>query len=284
MATIKVVSWNIGHRIKPWTELLAMGADLALSQETGDPPAGVVSRLVGWGGGQDSDSRGLYDRWPLVVQLSERIKVDWFDPVSPLDRLTSGKFVASDLSTIALARVEAPGVLPFVAVSMYARWMKPHPITDSKWSVGYPDGSAHRVISDISSFIGSTDPAHHRILAAGDLNMIYGATADNRLALPARDRTVTDRMNALGLEFLGPQYPNGRKARPTPRGLPANTANVPTYYTSRQNPETAQNQLDYVFASRGFHLLIKAKAINLVEQWGSSDHCRLLIEIGSSGN
>ena len=48
---------------------------------------------------------------------------------------------------------------------------------------------------------------------------------------------------------------------------------------SSQSPETAQNQLDYAFASRGFHESIKVRAINGVEEWGASDHCRLLIEI-----
>ena len=47
--------------------------------------------------------------------------------------------------------------------------------------------------------------------------MIYGATDSNTLALPARDRTVTDRMDALGLEFLGPRYPSARRATPTLR-------------------------------------------------------------------
>ena len=92
--------------------------------------------------------------------------------------------------------------------------------------------------------------------------MIYGATDDNRLALPARDRTVTDRLAALGMEFLGPRYPAGRWACPTPQGLPHDTENVPTYYTSRQCPATAQNQLDYVFASRGFHESISVRALN----------------------
>ena len=94
-------------------------------------------------------------------------------------------------------------------VSMYARWLTPHPSTKSRWSVGYSDASAHRIISDLSAFIGHRDPATHRILAAGDLNMFYGATGGT-LSLPARDRTVWERMQALGMEFLGPQVPHGR--------------------------------------------------------------------------
>ena len=109
--------------------------------------------------------------------------------------------------------------------------------------------------------------------------MSTAATDNNPLALPARDRTVTDRMNALGMEFLGPQYPAGRHARPTPHGLPPDTENVPTYHTARQSPATAQNQLDYAFASRGFHESVTVRAMNSVKEWGASDHCRLLIEV-----
>ena len=214
----------------------------------------------------------------MVVKLSDRVNVEWFKQVSPISMTADDEMAVSGIGTIAAARVIPQRAAPFVAVSMYARWIQPHPCADSKWGVGYQDGSAHRIISDLSAFIGSTDPATHRILAAGDLNMIYGATEDNRLALPGRDRTVTDRMTALGLEFLGPQHPDGRKANPTPQGLPSDTRNVPTFHSTRQTPETAQNQLDYVFASRGFHHGIKVRAMNGVEEWDSSDHCRLLIE------
>ena len=86
-------------------------------------------------------------------------------------------------------------------------------------------------------------------------------------------------MDALGLEFLGPRYPAGRRASPAPQGLPPDSQNIPTYYTTRQSPETAQNQLDYAFASRGFHQSVKVRAMNFVDAWGASDHCRLLIEV-----
>ena len=218
----------------------------------------------------------------MVVKLSDRVEVEWFKQVGPIGKMAASEIAVSGIGTIAAARVttrdgDAP---PFIAVSMYARWAKPHSSTGSKWRVGYADGSAHRIISDLSAFIGDIDPSTHRILAAGDLNMIYGATDDNPLALPARERTVTDRMAALGLEFLGPRYPDGgRQACPTPQGLPPDTCNVPTYHTTSQTPETAQNQLDYVFASRGFHESVTVRALNAVEEWGASDHCRLLIEI-----
>ncbi len=49
----------------------------------------------------------------------------------------------------------------FIVVSMYARWLKPHPSTKSNWSVGYSDASAHRIISDLSAFIGHHNPARY---------------------------------------------------------------------------------------------------------------------------
>ena len=81
------------------------------------------------------------------------------------------------------------------------------------------------------------------------------------------------------MEFLGPQSPAGRQATPAPQGLPATTKNVPTFHTALKSPETAQNQLDYVFAPRGFHEKVSVRAMNTVREWGASDHCRLLIEV-----
>ena len=39
------------------------------------------------------------------------------------------------------------------------------------------------------------------------------------------------------------------------------------------------NQLDYVFASRGFHERVRVRALNAPRDWGPSDHCRLVIEV-----
>ena len=69
----------------------------------------------------------------------------------------------------------------FVAASLYARYMKPHPSTGTPCSVGTADVS---VLSDLSAFIEHENPSKHRILAAGDLNIFFGATGD-ALSLPA---------------------------------------------------------------------------------------------------
>lgn len=223
------------------------------------------------------------DRWPMIVRLSDRIRVEWFRQTAPHFCVARDEVSVSGIGVIEVARlVPADGTPPFVAASIYARWMKPHPTTESKWYVGYQDGSAHAAINDLSAFIGHKNPASHRILAAGDFNTIRGATENNGLALPARDQTIFDRMDALGLQFLGPRRPNGRQAVPLPDGLPADTENVPTFHSTRQCPRTAEHQLDYVFASRGFHEGIRVQALNEVADWGPSDHCRLLMELDSA--
>ena len=181
----------------------------------------------------------------MVVRLSNRVNVQWFKQVGPAGWAGQDEISISGIGTIGAARITARdgSVEPFITVSMYGWWEVPHP-SRNRPSWIYSEASVHPVISDLPAFTGGAGPSTHRILAAGDLNMIYGATDDNPLALPARECTVTDRMDALGMEFLGPQYPVGRRACPSPQGLPPDTGNVPTYHTTSQSRATAQDHLD----------------------------------------
>ncbi|MYA05742.1 MAG: endonuclease/exonuclease/phosphatase family protein [Caldilineaceae bacterium SB0664_bin_22] len=279
---IRLVSWNIAKRRKPWRVLVEMARrgefDVALLQEAGNPPGDLVDTLE-----FDNDvfwDRHLYDRWPLVVRLSDRVAVEGFHQVPPISELGERDIGVSGIGTMATARVIPVGrpEEAFVVASMYARWMKPHPTTCSPWKVGASDVSAHRILLDLSALVGHRDPSRHRILAAGDLNMFYGATGRS-LSLPERERTVWDRFKSLGLEFLGPQVPNGRQASTPPPDVPPDTRNVPTYYHFGQSASDAVGQLDYTFASRGFHEKIRVRALNGIDEWGPSDHCRLLIKV-----
>lgn len=281
---MKVVCWNIERNKTPsWKELVQMGADVALLQEAGEPPwgpdppveLGCQARWEPW----KKRHFGRFIHVAAVARLSDRVELDWFKRVLPSKEPEYDEIPVSGMGTIAAARVREldSDREPFFAVSMSTEWLTPHPSTGSKWGVGYSDASAHRIVSDLSAFIGDEDPSTHRILAAGDLNVIYGATYDHPDALAARDRTVFDRMKALGFEFRGPQYPKGRRAESTPKGLPADTKNVPTCYSRAYGgaPAKAWNQLDYVFASKGFHESVTVRAMNGVDEWGPSDHCRL---------
>ena len=274
----KVVCWNMAHKRQPWHELAEMDADLALVQETCKPPIDLPAHVEPETGDLWTPwKREHYDRWSMVVKLSDRVEVERFNRVPPFTHPGPHEVSVSGIGTTGIARVTPRGGEPFIAVSMYARWAMPQKSVKTKWGVGMPDMAAHRIISDLSMFIGSENPSTHRILAAGDLNMCYGTDAVPPRSLLARERTVWDRMNALGMEFLGPQHPAGRRADPVEGA--SDTQNVVTYHTTKQKPETARIQLDYAFASRGFHEAISVRALNSVEEWGSSDHCRLLIEI-----
>lgn len=276
---VKIVCWNIAKRSQPWNELLEMGVDVALLQEA-DPvalpaPAETSPYLL--------ERTSGYDRLPLVVKLSDNVQVEWFKPVNAAQvSIEPDEVAVSDSNTIAAARVTPlPDGEPFMVFSMYARWIRP--AVKTSWSAGYADASAHRIISDLSAFIGYLNPASHRILAAGDLNTIYQET---RYSLQPRDTTVFDRMEALGLEFIGPRWPDAdRQANPVPMGLPSDTENVPTYLSAQQMKAMRSagtftgHQLDYVFASKGFDQNISVHAMNAPARWGSSDHCRLWIEV-----
>ncbi|MXW06576.1 MAG: hypothetical protein F4X56_06245 [Gammaproteobacteria bacterium] len=280
---INVVCWNIDaqKRREVWDELFGMDADVALLQEVKSFPEDIPPDV-------EMDSRPLrepwdvkdYDRWPTIIRLSRRVKVEWFQRIRPYHTLKSDQIGVSGIGTLAAARVTSyeAEIPPFIVASMYARWMFPNPSTNTKWSVGFADGSAHRIISDLSAFIGSHDPSTHRILAAGDLNTVFGVTTDSPQDLPERNQSIFDRFQALGFEFVGPQSPNGRMADTTPKYLSPDTKNVPTFALHKK-AENAVDQLDYVFASRGFHESVQTCALNRIDEWGPSDHCRILIEV-----
>jgi len=285
-AAIRVVSWNIATMHQPWRDLLEMDADVALLQEVGTVPEDVLGRVelsphTPWLKHDPASEYPPYDRWPMVVRLSDRVRVEWFRQIGPtgVAQEHPGDVSVSGIGTVEFARViPKDDPEPFIAASMYARWFSPHPTADGDWI--YSDASAHRIISDLTAFIGYYDsPARHRILVAGDLNMSFQSTDQ----FDHRAQTVLDRFQALGLEYLGPQYPAGRRADPTPRHLNEESLDVPTYYHKPSNtPAGAYVQIDHVFASRGLHDEVQARALNEVTEWGPSDHCRICIDIGDA--
>ena len=79
--------------------------------------------------------------------------------------------------------------------------------------------------------------------------------------------------------FVGPQQPNGQPAATPAAELPAGSLDVPTYRTHPGDPSTGQRQLDFVFASESIADSLTVRALNTEDEWGPSDHCRVLVEI-----
>ena len=271
---VRLVSWNIAGSKAPWYHLADMDCDVGLLQEAGQPPQDLPRPI-------DVDpepwrTAGL-EGWPrraAVARLSDRVDVEWIPPKST-NEADPGEFAVSRPGTVSAAHVSGPGVESFVAVSMYAIWESPHSSTGSGWIVA--DAAAHRIISDLSMFIGRQNG--HRILAAGDLNILLGYGLGGSRYWAGRHSTVFDRMEALGLSFVGPQDPDGRQADPWPDDLPSGSRNVPTFHMKGKSPATAAHQLDFVFASRDMADSVHVRALNDPDHWGPSDHCRIEIVV-----
>ena len=261
--------------LQPWHTLVDMDADIVLLQEAGQPPSEVAERIevnpAPWGTAGVDGARA----WrTAVARLSDRVKVKWIE-ARPLDYAAPGELAVSRLGTLTAARVEAPGIEPFVVVSMYSLWTTPHDSV-GKWILA--DASAHRLVSDLSAFTGTRNG--HRIVAAGDLNILHGYGEDGNEYWAGRYASVFERMESLGLTFVGPQHPNGRQADPWPDELPRGSKNVPTFRWG-SNPVNAKRQLDFVFASSGMADSLCVRALNDLDpdKWGPSDHCRIEIEV-----
>ena len=197
---VKVVCWNIARRHDAWRFLVGCDADVALLQEAGLPPEDVAGR-VEVDPAPFHDANGHRISRTAVVKLSDRVQVEWLEPV-PIAEAGRGGFVVSQPRSIAAAIVTGPGVAPFVAASICAAYEKSHPPTG--WNI--VDASVHRVISDLSLLVGKQNG--HRIVAAGDLTVWrgYGENAYWK----RRYDTVFGRMEAIGLPLVGPQHPHGR--------------------------------------------------------------------------
>jgi hypothetical protein len=271
---IKIISWNVCKSPGAWQVLVDDGVDLALLQEAQAPPAHLAQDIqtdeVPWATG-GSGSRN----WRTAVAgLSDRVRVGpW--PRTSLASPESGALPVSLLGSLAVADVELADTGETITVaSMYGTWERP--VASSSWI--YADASVHRLISDLSALIGSE--RGHRIVVAGDLNILKGYGENGSPYWAGRYATVFSRMESLGLCFVGPQAPGGGcQVEPWPVELPKDCRNVPTFRTSRGRPETATRQLDFVFASDALRPRMRASALNAPDDWGPSDHCRVLIEL-----
>ena len=267
-----------------WQWLLRTGADVALLQEAKPPAVSVEAVEADPGGQMLSDSET--DQWRIdgyirpsgratVVKLSDRVSLNWQEWHSFATK-EAGQFRVSRPGTIAAAEVSPSAETafePFVVVSMYSVWENYHGSTKGKRC--FADASAHRLISDLSVFL--YPPDRHRVVAAGDLNILHGYGESGSDYWAARYGSVFERMEALGLSFVGPQYPNGRKTYSPPHGLPKESQNVPTYCEGG----SAKRQLDFVFASKSLADSVRVVALNEPDQWGPSDHCRIEIDVAS---
>ena len=218
----------MNQKASNWQTVLDSGVDVAMLQEAKAPPADLAGNFTVQ---QDLEIAESKLPWRAIVAgLVNTDKLD-FTPIKiqPLGGSDPEALMVSRPGTLDAAMIKIKGSgEEIIVVSLYSIWMNPIKQTGSSWI--FADGSAHRLVSDLSGLIGTQNK--HKIIAAGDLNILYGYGEYKSPYWAKRYYTVFDRMDALGLRFVGPQAPDsGRQAEPWP------------------------------------------------EEWGPSDHCRVMIEM-----
>ena len=268
---LRLISWNMSHSKKAWPFLWADTLpDIALLQEATKPPQPPC-----W------SSPPMEETWCIqgnprefgaaVVGLTDRVKGSPL-PTRRLGDQGQGEMAVSLPRILAGAEVVLSDGEKLVVFSAYARWERS---LDEK--IIYADASAHRLISDISALVSKKQG--HKVLVAGDWNILYGYGEQGNTYWRGRYDSVFSRMEALGLPFVGPQYPGGIQADPWPSELPADSKNVPTFRKAKNKRASAERQLDFVFASKELQGRMNVRALNAPGEWGPSDHCRVSIEL-----
>ena len=271
------MSWNLAAApLLP--AVAAEPVDVALLQEVARPSGDLPVPLLP----DPAEAPWRTDGWKsrpwrtAIAKVSDRVELREI----PTDLLCGGdrsRLAVSRPGTFTAAEVLVDGVATVTVVSWYATW--DHPPGDSRLLGA--DSAAHRLLSDLAALVDH-DRHHRRLIVAGDLNLLYDYAEHGNPYWAGRYATVFDRAEAMGLTMVGPQYPHGRQADPWPTELPADSRNVPTYHTSRQGPAGATRQLDFVFASTAIADRVRVQALNNVDEWGPSDHCRIRIELATA--
>lgn len=269
---VSLLSWNVG-RSDLLEQVSAEPVDVALLQEVPRPPTSG-SRILPRPGDVAWQTEGWKRRtWrTAIMQVSQRVTLAEI-PIAELSGPGGSDLAVSRPGTLTAADVLVDGEVCVTVVSWYATWE--HPPGDTRLLGA--DAGAHRLLSDVSALVDHD--RSRRLVIAGDLNLLYGYGEHGHPYWAARYQTVFDRAAAIGLEMVGPQAPNGRQAEPWPAELPADSRNVPTFHTKQQGPKGATRQLDFVFASRSISDRVTVAALNEVDDWGPSDHCRIRIEV-----
>jgi hypothetical protein len=193
---MKILAWNIARRSEPWRELADSNADVALLQEATAPPREVEHRLEPNPEPWRTVGPGRPRAWrAAVVKLKNTVSARWIESAA-LAEAHPGVLAVSRSGTLAAAEVTCERLgETFTVVSMYGLWERVHALTGSGWI--YADASVHRLISDLSGLIGQRND--HKIIAAGDLNILHGYGEHGDSYWASRYATVSRGSTRLGL-------------------------------------------------------------------------------------
>jgi hypothetical protein len=261
IARVKVVVWNMNHRVRSWEALEKLDPDLALLNEARVPKTlGMVPQ-----GGERTLGRDGYRReWAAAIVSKHQLR-----PVLDAKAFRQGRplhlpFETSRPGSWEAAVVGGLGEEDVTAVSLYG-------LLDEK-----SDASVHRSLSELAPLF--EDPRYNKLLLlGGDLNIL----ANPRPNDPTRERhlLVLARIKAYGLvdclekAVLGRNPPRGGL-----KGCSCRLAGGCTHvWTHRHGQSQTPYQDDYLFASRSLaEKLLTCEAPSPLEWSEFSDHSPIL--------
>jgi hypothetical protein len=226
---MKIVAWNMAHRLDGWDALEALDADISLLTEA-RVPAGSISGHV-LGGEETKGLDGFRRPWASAVASAHDIREITDARASRRGRPIDIPFTPSRPGSWTAAVVPVPDIGPVTTVALYG-------LMDEK-----SDASVHRSLSELTPLF-EDDRYRQLIVLGGDLNTWTGWKAGT--AHLARDRTVLDRIAALGLrDCLKAKRADGRL-----EGCPCSLEACDHTRTRRDaRYPNVPYQMDYLFAS-----------------------------------
>ena len=263
---MKIVCWNMAHSRRSWDALVQMAdVDIALLQEASRLPAEFRHTV--------EVDRRLWDKrhsdwmvYPSVVaRLTDRVSARFIEN-RPIGDPYSHDFYTSEWGTLGAAVVKSDDQIEPITVVSMAAGGDSYTRESGSPSRREAIGSVHRLISDLARLVGRRS----RVIAAGDWSINRGWSSHPTAIWNEREalhfRTAFDRMRALGFRHL---MPEGRRGYHD---------DVVTFKPIGMPPAEAWGQLDYVFATENIADHVTVRALNQPDEWGPSDHCRLVID------
>ncbi len=266
---LRLVTWNLNHWRQPvlptdtrrdaWRHLAGtLGASVALVQEA-VPPADLPRDRVVYG-----EIAGHRNWGSAVVALDPAVKIEpirsvrtpWSKRRHLLDRSHPG--------SVAVARLEVPGIQPITLVSVY----------------GVLDPSAlaslHQIVADLLPLFDSHDGA--RVILGGDLN-VTTSTKDARYL--ARAEALLAAVRALGLVEAKTVAPTVAAGPAEPEG--ASTCGCGAEDGCGHLATWKDAELDHLFVSPALAGQVTALAVDpgAIEA-GLSDHVPLVLDLALS--
>jgi endonuclease/exonuclease/phosphatase family metal-dependent hydrolase len=270
---LRLLSWNVAQRTAGWDHVVELcrehGVDVAMLQEARRPPADL-NGLATWPAPEDKAAWHTWDR-PDSVGRRWCAALAWFDwtrfEVDPEARvrLVDAKWDEPTIShpgQFAVGHLRTGPTDSLTLVSLYGIWDS----QPEKRTQIFAEATLHRAVSDLTPLLRSGRP----VVIAGDLNLVRDY--EGAQAWQAQSDTVFDRLEAYGVEVVGPHRPSDVTLTNCPCRRPHTCRHVNT----RPTPSGVPTQIDWVLSNLD---PTRFEMHALPVDASASDHAPILIDV-----